>query len=157
MLRLQCQGCKHVSQHPIKVSFKSLLIYKFLMLVRLLVLIFACFAEVQAFWDRWRQEGQGNFSFLSNFVYLCFSSDLYFCFSRLFTSKSLKFTMQVFLLISVVFVIIWLNLLAFSLQWCLSFMFLFDYFVFKSALVKCCDFCSTLFFLLTSSDIHKIL
>lgn len=31
----------------------------------------ACFAEVQALWDRWRQEGQGNISVLK-FV-LCFS------------------------------------------------------------------------------------
>ncbi|KAL8547062.1 hypothetical protein ACS0TY_006696 [Phlomoides rotata] len=55
VLRLQCQGCKHVSQHAIKVGI----------LVRIFVLIYPVFilngfrnhhlfAEVQAFRDWWR-------------------------------------------------------------------------------------------------------
>lgn len=100
MLRLQCQGCKHVSQHPIKVCIPRIyLIHQCLYadliptnllgqnwnfghpLINFLLVNVLSFvnAEMQAFWDWWRQEGKGNFSFLdaltlSFTIYCCLGS-----------------------------------------------------------------------------------
>ncbi|KAK8459349.1 hypothetical protein SEVIR_2G127800v4 [Setaria viridis] len=68
VLKLQCQSCKHYSQHPIKVFLPPLYCRFFVLF------LYQCFSfsdtkiatsEVQALRDRWRQEGQGNLSLLS--------------------------------------------------------------------------------------------
>ena len=69
VLRLQCQACKHVSQHAIKVISHATLF----LTVIFLPCHFKCsnvfwycqwFTEVQALWDWRRQEGKGNISVL---------------------------------------------------------------------------------------------
>ncbi|KAG8080729.1 hypothetical protein GUJ93_ZPchr0007g5290 [Zizania palustris] len=75
VLKLQCQSCKHYSQHAIKVCCSYQHLFYILWLHSpIAILLFTCIspsvatllAEVQALRNRGRQEGQGNLTLLSD-------------------------------------------------------------------------------------------
>jgi hypothetical protein len=103
VLKLQCQSCKHYSQHAIKVlswfsRAKLAAEQSISPLVIAHSLLTPCVTEMQAFWDWWRQEGQGHISFLS-FSSTCLVVELklwvyYYCYKNMSPNFNVNVAMK---------------------------------------------------------------